>query len=147
MQATTVRALVLDPKKSKALYSAKPKYYAAWECYLNIYHAITDNISKMRDEEWKIAYGYYDVAGFPGLLARHCFILDSDNNVIDPTVFTYDPVNLDHKYYPLFTFDTFSSYLKALEEEGFMPDMNIRYRELEKDAWIQAQEHGYILIG
>lgn len=138
---------VLDFEKSQALYKERPRRYQARQCYTNIYRAITDHIDKMRSGEWKVAYGYYAKADFPQLLFRHCFILDSDGHVIDPTICTHPDPHIEHSYYVLFCFDSYSEYLRTIEEANYYPDLDKHFHALSQPAWNWARSNGYHLCG
>lgn len=147
MNEGIMQQVTLNAEKSRELYQKTPKHYGVRECYTNIFRAITDNISKAFAGDWKVAYGYYSIGEFPNLLARHCFILDEENHVIDPTIFAQEKIDLSHSYFVMYVFSSFNAYLDVLKEEGYRPGL-VRYLQpYEQEAHTWAREHNYYLYG
>lgn len=78
--------------KSKEIYESCKQNIAIKECYNNVFNVVTDYIGKFRNGEWQVAYGYVETMA--GFYCRHCFIIDENNKVIDPTIHT----NTDPNY-------------------------------------------------
>lgn len=137
----------LDVEKSKSLYREQAKRFQARDCYRNIYKAITNHISDVGTDGWKVAYGYYSCKECPRWLLRHCFILDQEDHVIDPTIFTHKDKSTCHEYFVLFAFDSYRDYFAAVEESDYYPSLDHRYHALSKEAWEWARQNGYVLSG
>lgn len=96
---------------------------------------------------WKIAYGYFSITGFDKLLARHCFFLDEEDRVIDPTLFARSDIARNPDYYVMKVFSTYSDYLHAINNENGYPDLCRALRPLEQQVYNWAAEHGFALCG
>lgn len=81
------------------------------ECYNNIFNVVTDYIPKFRCSLWRVAYGYMKV--FDNVYCRHCFVIDENNKVIDPTLYTTERQDIDSKeYFASYIFDDINAYLE-----------------------------------
>jgi hypothetical protein len=81
------------------------------------------------------------------LMARHCFIVNSIGEAIDPTLFCFKYNDYERDYFSFFMYDNVSKYLKAVENNDFMPDLIKPLKEIEKVTsrpW--AEENNYFLI-
>lgn len=104
------------------------------------------SISKFNDGEWKVAYGY--VKSVSSVYCRHCFVLDTESNlIIDPTTIAAGTSNNEKEYFIMKLFDTTEEYLSAIESDGNLPALDNFLMEQEIDAQKQAFEHGYLFIG
>lgn len=135
----------LDIEKSKAVFEYCKSRLAMKECYNNIFKVVTDYISKFRNDEWKVAYGYVTV--FENVMCRHCFIIDEKGEVIDPTIFTTPHIDTDRQYITMKIFDDIDDYFNAIEQENYFPalDKTLRENAVQTQKW--ANENGYILTG
>lgn len=137
----------LNIEMSKTVYRACRKQIVQKQCYLNIFHAAMHYSEKVTSGEWKIAYGYFSITGFDKLLARHCFFLDEEDRVIDPTLFARSDIARNPDYYVMKVFSTYSDYLHALNEADGYPDLCRTLRPLEQQVYLWASEHGFALCG
>lgn len=118
-------------------------------CYQNIYLCVEQHFSLFLSGKWKVAYGYYTTSpNIPHLLARHCFIIDENNQVIDPTVMlTHNDPNelLNWEYFDMIIFENYKSYIEALikDEHYDLPDS---LRQYDQNATIWANQNGYWLL-
>lgn len=142
-----MKQVALDLETSKALYLKHSKRFAVKECYNNIYRAIIENFPKARTGKWKVAYGYYSICEMPNLLARHCFIIDDKDNVIDPTIFTHKKPDVNHQYFIMHVFDSLDDYLAEIARADYKPALISFLRPYEKQAYMWAQTHNYYLCG
>lgn len=143
-----MKKVMLNAEQSKAVFDRKPSLYKPKECYANIYRAATEFNDEISSGKWKIAYGYYDVSCCsPILLARHCFFLNENNEVIDPTVFTRKENNLNHTYYVMYVFQNWKNYFSAIIEEMYYPALEKYLNSQTKLAYQWAAQNGYILCG
>lgn len=115
-------------------------------CYHNVYNATIVFGEKFHTAEWKIAFGY--VKAIDGFLARHAFILDKDNKVIDPTLVKTKHFNdgKDKLYISFKVFETFNDYVNALIENDNHPSMFGDFRNEERQADIWARERDFYLM-
>ena len=135
----------LDYEKSKAVYEYCNDRLAVKQCYNNVFNVVTDYISKFRLGEWKVAYGYMTV--FENVMCRHCFIIDENDKVIDPTIFTTTNICADREYISMKIFDDIDVYFNAIEQENYYPalDKHLRENVLQMQKW--ADKNGLILTG
>ena len=103
--------------ESKKLYENNKNIIEPKMCYNNIFAIVTKHIEKFTLREYRVAYGY--VSSFGNLLARHCFIVDKNETVIDPNVFTTSNIK-NREYYITKCFEMINSYIDAIESEKRM---------------------------
>lgn len=139
-----MRKCNLDLEQSKAVYEHCKRHIQVKHCYNNVFEVVTDYMSKFRSGEWKIAYGYTEVMA--GLYCRHCFILDENDNVIDPTIFAQSEQR-NRAYYVMAVFEDVDEYLTAIENENYMPALDKHLRVQDKQAQQWAKENGIIFVG
>lgn len=102
---------------SKEIVNQYPEFVKKGNCYSNIYDLVCktmDILVLVKQEKMKICVGYIDSG--QGYLARHMFIVDKFDIVIDPTLALID--ELEVVYYPIKEY-TVEEYMEALEKEGF----------------------------
>lgn len=133
----------LDIQTSKAIYEKNKDKIEAKMCYRNIFRMVTCMFPKFQSGEYKVAYGYISVFD-KSLYARHCFIVCGDY-VIDPTIFAASG-NLDADYIITKIYDSVDEYMKAIEDNDFIPDLIIPLQDLDKKMFIQMQEKGIYLV-
>lgn len=134
----------LDYDKSKEVYELFKNEVKIKECYNNVFNVLTLNNTTFREGKWKVAYGYTET--IPLVYCRHCFILDENNKVIDPTLFT-NSEQPHRQYYVMYAFDDVDEYLNAIENDNLMPALNGYLKEYEKSAYEWAKTEGIVLIG
>lgn len=116
-------------------------------CYNNVFNMIFPYHEQFKSGEWRIAYGYY--TAIEGLMARHCFILTSEDEVIDPTILatdTFDPEK--EKVYVAFkVFGSIKEYLDVLADNDREPALFNVYYDLEMKANEWAKQKQVFLMG
>lgn len=135
----------LNASHSRELYEKYKEHIEPKMCYNNIFHVFEYNVDKIRNGEWKIAYGY--VSSVNNVLCRHCFIIDEYGNALDPTIFTQTEVNTDREYFSFKTYDDVAEYLDAIEENKLYVALERVLRAEERQAHEWALDNGYLLIG
>lgn len=135
----------LDFDKSKEVYEYCKQHLEMKMCYNNIFECVTDYMSNFRSGKWKVAYGFTSVMA--NVYCRHCFIIDENNNVIDPTIFTKSEQSKDTDFYVMFVFDDVDEYLSAIENDNYMPALENYLKDKDKQAFLWAHENGIVLIG
>lgn len=140
-----MRKAKLDIDKSKEVYEYFKDCIKVKECYNNVFNVFDLSNKTFREGKWKIAYGYVEVMA--GLYCRHCFILDENDNVIDPTLYTQTELPLSREYYVMAVFDDVDEYLNAIESNDLMPALDKYFREQDRHAQQWARENGIIFVG
>ena len=135
----------LNVEQSKAVYEHCKQHILIKHCYNNVFETVTDYISKFRNGNWKVAYGYVEVMA--GLYCRHCFILDSDGGVIDPTIYAQSEPPLQREYLVMTVFDDVDEYFNAIERDDYMPALDSYLKDDDKQACEWAKNNGYVLVG
>ena len=135
---------IIDIEKSREVYNSYSDNIKVKECYNNVYHVFEMNIDKFRDGKWKIAYGYAEVMA--GLYCRHCFILDENGAVIDPTIFAQEEPRAESEYFVTAVFDDVDEYLDAIENNDYMPALYKHFIAYDIKAQAWAKEHGMIFV-
>lgn len=117
-------------------------------CYHNVYRVATENRDKVKSGEWKIAYGYMKVTPDSNLYARHCFMVNIKNEVIDPTIiatcFKHDIAIIDG-YFSFYIYEDFRKYVEDIFNNSGYPDLLRTLREHDVDTMWAAQ-NGMILL-
>lgn len=123
----------------------------AKQCYNNIFRVLTsrsDYWSKVNSGEWKVAYGYVRIMPSESLFARHCYIIDENEDVVDPTLAATNNLNREDSLYLSFLiFDSLSDYLATVEKNDLNPDLFRHTRKREQDIFQGMLDKGYIVIG
>ena len=138
-----MRKYNLDLEQSKAVFENCKRHIQVKHCYNNVFEVVTDYISDFRAGKWKVAYGYTEVMA--GLFCRHCFILDENGKVIDPTIYAQTEQR-DRAYYVMSVFDDIDEYFSAIENEDYLPALDKYFREQDKEATQWANENGIIFV-
>jgi hypothetical protein len=139
----------LNHQESMKLRDKMEHILVSKECYTNIFHAIMHSDGKFTNGEWKIAYGYLNVLDGESIMARHCFIVNSEGEAIDPTLMNISGYQegQDRGHVSFAVFENTSEYLDAVSANDNFPDLIKRFRRLENqesEKW--AQENGRVLI-
>lgn len=91
---------------------------------------------------WRVAYGYMKV--FDNVYCRHCFVIDENNKVIDPTLYTTERQDIDGKeYFVSYIFDDIGGYFEAIENNDYMPALEYYLKENDAQARKWAAENLY----
>lgn len=140
----------LNLELSREVYEKCKGALEVKQCYNNVFYVVTYYPEYFnKDNHWQVAYGYHSAIG--NLMARHCFITNKNNEVIDPTIFTRthsNPEESEDKIYISHTIFDFEDYLNALEEEEGYPALYRTLYEKDKETsegW--AVRNGFILLG
>lgn len=136
---------LLDVETSRAVYNNCKPFLQAKMCYNNVFNVVTEYISDFRSGKYKVAYGYMSV--FDSVLCRHCFIIEEDERVIDPTIFV-GSMSTDIEYYSMMIFDDVDKYFEAIKSDEYYPALE-RYlgERMDKAAWEWAKSNNKILTG
>ena len=136
----------LNAEASKYVYNKDKNAYQMKECYINVFRAVCNHMENVKSGKWKIAYGY--ISSIHNLLARHCFILDENNTVVDPTIYTTNFEDReDSDYYVMYIFDDVEKCIDAIESENGYPALDKYLMEYTKQATKWSIENGFLLIG
>ena len=133
----------LNIDKSKEVAEHCKKHLKLKMCYNNVFNVATTYVDNFHNGKWKIAYGY--ITSVANLLCRHCFIIDENNDVIDPTIALRNDV--DAEYYTMKIFDDIDEYFNAISQEQYYPALERYLRENNKQAYKWADKNGFILMG
>lgn len=140
-----MRKYQLDIDKSREVYEYFKDEIKIKECYNNVFNIFTLCPRTFREGKWKIAYGYVEVMA--GLFCRHCFIIDENENVLDPTNFAHEEPQLNRIYYVIAMFNDTDEYLSAIEQDDLLPALEKYLRDKDKQAQLWARENGVIFAG
>ena len=140
-----MRKLNLDVNKSKEVYDTCKDRIKQKECYSNVFNIMDYDPKPFRDGTWKISYGY--VEAMSGLYCRHCFIVDKDDRVIDPTTFTHKEPPTQRAYYVMYIFDDLDDYLSAVLSEDCMPSLDLYFKDDDKAAFKWAKNNNLLFVG
>lgn len=130
---------------SQRVYKSAPRKFAAKDCYHNIFRLMQMEEYNFRHGTWKIAYGY--MRSIENVYVRHCFVLDQNGLVIDPTLFTHTEKSELPHYYVFAVFNRMEEYLSALESDHYNPALKSYLREYDVCATMWGIEQGLAFIG
>jgi hypothetical protein len=131
---------------SKEVYKKCEKHIELKMCYNNVFNVLSFGYgSEFYNGTWKIAYGY--VTAIDGLMARHCFIVDSDGQAIDPTIVMTKRFDRDNRKHISFAVLDFPKYIKLLEEHNGEVSLFRAFREEEMLALKWSQKNNVFLCG
>lgn len=141
---------LLNMVESLELYQEFEDIIKIKECYTNIFYIFSRKRNSFRYDGWKVAYGYVSI--LPGLpiMARHCFIVNSQGEAIDPTLFINEKsieqeMNIEYVTFKIFESD--DEYLSALTNNKEIADLNHLLLPLDKELeHLWAREVGMVLI-
>ena len=127
--------------KNTELSAVIGKKHQRWirpkECYHNIWRIVT---SEDFNKSYQIAYGF--VQAFDHVYVLHCFLVNEEDQVIDPTL----PDSEKDNYYILRRF-SYQEYLREICESRY-PSMENRnwLKKAVKDFTNWSMENGIIAI-
>lgn len=134
----------LNVEMSREVYEYYKDGIKPKACYNNIFNIFSISVKTFRDGKWKVCYGYAETLA--GLYCRHCFIIDENDKVIDPTLYAQDNPPLDRGYYAMYVFDDVDEYLTAIEDNDLMPALNKYLFAYDVKAKQWAKNNGEIFI-
>lgn len=135
----------LNAELSEAVYNKYKRHIKAKECYTNIFFLLSKEFSKFESGEWRIAYGF--VSSIDCIYCRHCFILERDGLVIDPTMFASDRDISERAYFVIKVFERVEDYISAIDVENGYPALGRYLLRAEQKAQEWGCENGYLFIG
>ncbi|KJD42628.1 hypothetical protein [Paenibacillus terrae] len=118
----------MNREKSLELFQECKKLIMIKECYANIFYVVVHKKRMFTSGEWKIAYGYVRIFSDGFYMARHCFIVNSQGEAIDPTWFAseeeHERSEDNYKSYISFKiFDSIEEYVNLILENDNLPDL------------------------
>ncbi|MNN23979.1 hypothetical protein D3C81_1373930 [compost metagenome] len=139
----------LNEEESKRVYEACKAYMENKMCYHNIFHAVCRFPREIASGEWKITYGY--MTSIRNIMVRHCFLVNRQGEVIDPTMYTHERL-LDTlpEYVPFYRFINYERYMAAIEANENYPDLwnhpQVRRHDkhFEESQWVK--DNGVFLL-
>lgn len=133
----------LNLSESKRVYRAYEDLIQPKECYKNIFNLFTE-LDELQEGRWKVAYGYMPCVD--NIFIRHCFIVNENEEVIDPTAMLYNRKELGENYLIFAVLDK-DDYIDTLwEEEGYAALWK-HFREIEKNLIDECFQKGLVLMG
>lgn len=126
--------LYLNKNKSKECLKNNSSYIEVNNCYMNVYQLALEYFRKsVKKETLKIAYGYIGRHMEEHyIFFRHCFFIDIDGNVIDPTLYktSYNDEKEIVKYVVFKQFN-FDDYLDVLNKNNGKVDLQDELKNIE----------------
>jgi hypothetical protein len=135
----------LNTELSETLYNKYKRHIKAKECYTNIFFLLSKEFSKFESGEWRIAYGF--VSSIDCIYCRHCFTLEKDGMVVDPTMFSAERDTTQSTYFGMKVFDELKEYISAIDAENGYPSLAKYLWSVEMKAQAWGNKNGYFFIG
>lgn len=135
----------LNTELTRTVYKKYKRGIKAKECYTNVFFLLSKEFSRFQSGEWRVAYGF--VSSIDCVFCRHCFILERDGNVIDPTMFASDRETSERTYFVMKVFETVDEYISAIDAENGYPSLGRYLSQAELEAQTWGAENGYLFIG
>ncbi|HHB2481340.1 TPA: hypothetical protein ACORDH_002791 [Bacillus cereus] len=139
-----VEMLRLNYEESARVHKENESRLQKNMCYNNVFNVMTFNNDKFDNGEWRVAYGYWTVVD--GVMARHCYIVDRDKNVIDPTALLSEKNMEKVKYLTFKIFEDMDDYLNLIWEHDREPALYQAFPKEEEEAHKYAMQNSLILI-
>ncbi|MDO5398790.1 MAG: hypothetical protein Q4G33_12770 [bacterium] len=139
----------LNVGKSKEIYDIYKTRVNRNQCYMNIYNVAVSSklIKRFADGQIKIAYGamYEDEEGFA---VRHCFIVTKEQEVIDPTIFTFSgECHIGEIRYNAHSLYGCKEYLEAISKNDYCPDLLKITRTKDTKMFRDLLKKGIVYVG
>jgi hypothetical protein len=144
----TVRKHKLNKELSRQVYETCSNNILPKHCYNNVWEVFEEYTECFREGDWKVAYGY--VHATRNMMARHCFIVNSKGEAIDPTLYTlsFFDENKEPEYdHVSFTLLDFDEYLTVLAKNDNQPSLFFAFRTREENAHKWAMNNGMVFMG
>lgn len=135
----------LNTELSREVYKKYRRGIKAKECYTNVFFILSKEFSKFKSGEWRVAYGF--VSSIDHIFCRHCFILERDGRVIDPTMFASDRDTTERTYFVMKAFEKIEDYISAIDAENGYPSLGRHLLKAEMKAQEWGAKNGYLFIG
>lgn len=135
----------LNTELSETVYKKYKRHIKAKECYTNTFFVLSKEFSKFKSGEWRVAYGF--VSSIDCVYCRHCFILERDGRVIDPTMFASDRDTSNRTYFVMKVLEKVEDYISAIDAENGYPALGRYLLRTEKKVQEWGHENGYLFIG
>jgi hypothetical protein len=137
----------LNQDLSKKVYELHKHKIKPKQCYNNVFHVVANLKEKFYNDTWKIAYGYMKLPNFK-LMTRHCFIVNENNEAIDPTLYCLKSVKQykEQKYISFAILDV-HEYIDKIEQNNNYPALTKPLLDKEKLAIEWCLQNGIIPIG
>lgn len=133
----------LNLSESKKVYRAYEDLIKPKECYKNIFNLFME-LDELREGKWNVAYGYMPC--LDNIFVRHCYIINENGEVIDPTAMIYNKKK-DGEEYLTFAILGRDEYIDILwEDEGYAALWK-HFRTIEADLIDEYFQKGIILMG
>lgn len=136
----------LDLETSRKVYQKLRKRIEPKLCYNNVFNMVSAYQGEFMDGRWKVSYGY--VRTLPNVYCRHCFVLDTESElIIDPTVLSTGNPTEERDYYIMRAFDSLGDYISAIDKEHNLPALEHYLKDEDINACKLAFENGVLFIG
>jgi len=143
----TIYEQELNLERSKEVYQFCQSYLKKKECYANAFYVMSHYMDSFKKRGWRIAYGYFMT--LDNLFFRHCYIVDNEGNVIDPTyLLTRSDDTEELPIYWTFALLDIDEYLSLLEKYDNRPDFLKHYQDTHRTLfkWGLEQEPSIMFL-
>ena len=134
--------------KSKEVFNRCKGFMRLKECYTNIFYAVAEYFhDNFKTDKWRVAYGY--MQSVENIYVRHCYIVDDEGNVIDPTAVLVKDNMARYSYpkdYLTFAILPTKDYIKLVKENDGFVGLERVFRQKENEAMEYALAHNIFLI-
>ena len=136
-----------DLEQSKEVFNTCKSFLKKQECYTNTFYVMSHYISNFEERGWRIAYGYFMT--MDQLFIRHCYIIDREGKVIDPTyILTRRDDTEESPIYWTFSLFEMDDYLSLVERYDNSPDFIEHYQDTHRTLlkWGIKQEKKVVFM-
>ncbi|PFR88897.1 hypothetical protein [Priestia megaterium] len=131
IDGVTIYERELNHKLSTEIYEEFREFIQEQQCYKNIYYVLSQCIHKFKEQGWKIGYGYFSDVNEHYF--RHCYIIDEQGTVIDPTYMLFNhSVSTKSPVYWTFTSLDVNEYLALVEKYDNTPSLLKHYESIHR---------------
>lgn len=137
-----MKTYALNKSLSRFVYERISEEIEPGACYYNISWAVKEFVDNFEDGEWRVAYGYWNTYLAPNAWTRHCFILNDEDEVIDPSAL-FSGVYQDYSVFAELDLD---EYCEALEQNNNQPDLTRALLDKDNEHRLELKKNGYKII-
>lgn len=136
-----MKSYLLNAVESRKLYDKYRANISPRQCYNNIFFISSMEFKRFLSGEWNIAYGYMGSL-IKGLYFRHCFILNNNECVIDPTIVSINKEIMHNRYFVFKVFSSINEHFEAIRKNSLRPSLDMVLKEEDLSAQKWAAENG-----
>lgn len=141
-----VQTNTLNIEETWRVYQEYPNLVKLKECYMNVFRIATQ-LEEVMSGRWRVAYGYMPAhLDKLKVYVRHCYMLDEDNKVVDPTcMLFYDKRDCGDEYLTLASYNL-GDYIGKIIANDFILSLDNCFTDAENKLRDECLQKGIVLL-